>query len=59
MDLYSTKNLSSLVIQEIKEALNNLHYGSVEIYVTNGEITQITKRVIKKTARAGKQANTI
>ena len=46
---YSTKNISSQLLKEIKEALTNLDYGSVEIYVVKNEVTQITKRHIKKT----------
>jgi len=46
---YSTKEISQTLINEIKEALNGLDYGSVEVYIVNGEVTQITKRHIKKT----------
>jgi len=46
---YSTKNISSQLLKEIKEALINLDYGSVEIYVVKNEVTQITRRHIKKT----------
>jgi len=46
---YSTKKISDKLLQEISEALLNLDYGSVEIYVVGGEVTQITKRHIKKT----------
>lgn len=46
---YSTKKISDKLFQEIKEALLNLDYGSVEIFVTEGEVTQITRRHIKKT----------
>lgn len=46
---YSTAKISSKLLQEISEALLGLDYGSVEIYVTNNEVTQITKRHIKKT----------
>ncbi len=47
--VYSTNNISQKLIEEIKEALHDLDYGSVEIYVQDGEVTQITKRHIKKT----------
>jgi hypothetical protein len=46
---YSTTKISDKLLQEISEALQGLDYGSVEIYVTNNEVTQITKRHIKKT----------
>jgi len=46
---YSTKNITQRLIKEICEALRNLDYGSVELYVQNGEVTQITRRHIRKT----------
>jgi len=48
---YSTKKLSEKLFQEIKEALLGLDYGSVEIFVTDSLVTQITRRQIKKTGR--------
>lgn len=42
--------LNSKLIDEIVQALRELGgWGSVEIYVQNGKVTQITKRAIKKT----------
>lgn len=49
MSDYSTGKISEKLLLEVKEALAGLNYGSVEIYVTDGEVTQITKRLIKKT----------
>lgn len=46
---YSTKKVSSKLLQEIEQNLLGLDYGSLEIYVANNEVTQITKRHIKKT----------
>lgn len=41
---------SATLIKDIIEALNNLKgWGSVEIFVQNGRVTQITERAIKKT----------
>lgn len=37
------------IIEEIKEAINNIDFGSVEVIVQNGEVTQISTRIIKKT----------
>lgn len=37
------------IIDEIKEAIENIKYGSVEVIVQNGEVTQISTRIIKKT----------
>lgn len=38
------------LFNEIKEALRNVTYGSIEIFVQNKVITQITVRNIKKTS---------
>lgn len=46
---YSTKKITPTTLKDIQDALANLEYGSVEIYVSDGLITQITKRVITKT----------
>lgn len=48
---YSTKKISDKLLEEIKETLSNLDYGSVEIYVINSEVNQISKRHIKKTSK--------
>ena len=37
------------IIDEIKEAIENIRFGSVEVIVQNGEVTQISTRIIKKT----------
>lgn len=48
---YSTKRISQTLVDEIKRSLKNVEaYGSVEIYVQNGVVTQITVRNIQKTA---------
>lgn len=39
----------SSIIDEIKEAIDNINYGSVEVIVQNGQVTQISTRIIKKT----------
>lgn len=46
---YSTKNVSTELLKEIKEAIHDLDFGSVEIYVANHQVTQITRRHIRKT----------
>ncbi|HUW22093.1 MAG TPA: DUF2292 domain-containing protein [Candidatus Bathyarchaeia archaeon] len=47
--LYSTKSISHHLLEEIIDSLKNLDYGSLEIYVVDHQVTQITKRQIKKT----------
>lgn len=47
---YSTKKISKSLVKEIKSALKGVNnYGSIEIYVQKGVVTQITIRNIKKT----------
>lgn len=42
--------INSQLIDELRQALQELNgWGSLEIYVQNGKVTQITKRAIKKT----------
>ncbi|CAN5280981.1 hypothetical protein BH10PAT1_BH10PAT1_2510 [soil metagenome] len=43
--------VSNAVVAEITKSLKSVQtYGSIEIYVQNGSVTQITVRNIKKTA---------
>lgn len=50
MNNYSTKEVSKELIAEISEAVKNVRgWGSVEIYVQNFKVVQITERSIKKT----------
>ena len=50
MDNYSTKRISKILISEIKKALKSVkNFGSIEIYIQKGLVTQITVRNIKKT----------
>ncbi|OGY10870.1 MAG: hypothetical protein A3F61_00500 [Candidatus Blackburnbacteria bacterium RIFCSPHIGHO2_12_FULL_41_13b] len=44
------KNTSTELINEINTALKGLMWGSVEIYVQNNTVTQITVKNIKKTS---------
>ena len=47
---YSTQKVSESLITEIKNALKSVKcFGSVEIYIQNGVVSQITVRNIKKT----------
>mgnify|MGYP001559800200 CR=1 FL=1 len=43
-------NTKHSLIAEIEEALDAVEFGSVEIYVTDKKVTQITVRNIKKTS---------
>ena len=49
---YSTKNVSQELLGEIEEALKNIRgWGSVEIFVQDFKVVQITERNIKKTTQ--------
>lgn len=47
---YSTKEVTSQLLEEIKNALQSVSYGSIEIYISDDNVTQITTRTIKKTS---------
>ena len=50
MSDYSITNISPKLLLEIKEAIENIKgWGSVEIFVQDSEVVQITERNIKKT----------
>lgn len=47
---YSSKQVSSKLLNEIVEALKNIRgWGSVEIFVQEHKVVQIVERNIKKT----------
>jgi len=47
---YSTQKISPELVNELKVALKSIKgYGSVEIYIQDNTVTQITIRNIKKT----------
>lgn len=48
MSDYSTQKISSKLIDEIVEAIKDKFYGSVEIYIQDNQVIQITERVIRK-----------
>lgn len=55
---YSTKKISQTLVLEIKKALKSVQsYGSVEIYVNDGIVSQISVRNIKKTSHTNGQAS--
>lgn len=52
--LQSTSHATSEVVREILSAIENLRYGSVEIVVHDGRVTQIEKR---EKVRFGQEAS--
>lgn len=53
---YSTLYITDELLQEIKDALQGLGYGSIEIFVQNNAVTQITVRNIKKVSSSSLDA---
>ena len=52
-DNYATKSASPLLVEEVIRAIQSVpSYGSIEIYIQNGKVTQISVRQIKKTSIA-------
>lgn len=48
---YSIKEISPKLMEDVREALSSVpSFGSVEIYIQNGFVTQISVRHIKKTS---------
>ncbi len=50
-DNFATDHISPQLISQIVEAIKNKAYGSVEIYIENYHVTQITERTITKLAK--------
>ena len=55
MKAYSTKSVSSDLLEEIKNALMNIKWGSIEIFVQDSLVVQITERNIKKMSESEKK----
>lgn len=50
MSDYSTKQVSDTLVNEIIDAVKNVRgWGSVEIYIQDNKVVQITERNIRKT----------
>lgn len=56
---FSTQKITPQLITQIIDALKNKAFGSVEIYVENFSVTQITERTITKVARRNNMAKKI
>ena len=48
---FSTLTISPKLLSQIVDSLKNKAYGSVEIYIENFKVTQITERTITKLAK--------
>ncbi len=49
MSDYSTKDISKQLLEELVQSLQNIRgWGSVEIFIQNYSVTQITEKNIKK-----------
>lgn len=47
-----SKNPTTDLLNILSKAMDANMYGSVEVYLEDGQITQITQRIIKKIKRA-------
>ena len=48
---YSTQNVSPYLLEELKRQLESISgFGSLEVYVQAGKVTQISTRHIRKTS---------
>jgi hypothetical protein len=57
---YSTKKINETLILEVVEALKNIRgWGSVEIFVQDYKVVQITERNIKKTTNPDATRRTV
>lgn len=45
---FSTQKITPTLISQVVDALRNKAYGSVEIYIENHKVVQITERTITK-----------
>jgi hypothetical protein len=52
-----SKNPTTDLLNILSKAMDANMYGSVEVYLEDGQITQITQRIIKK-IKQSKQKNT-
>ena len=49
---FSTQQISPKLVSQIIEAIRDKAYGSVEIYIENYNVVQITERTITKVGRS-------
>lgn len=52
---YSTQQISPNLVSKIVDVVRNKAYGSIEIYIENYNVVQITERTITKLARVNKK----
>ena len=48
------KNLAKDLIELLSKAMDNKIYGSIEVYLEEGTITQISQRIIQKVSKPKK-----
>lgn len=51
---YSTREDDNSLLDQIKKALENIKWGSIEIFIQDSMVVQITERNIKKFQEAQK-----
>ena len=50
------KNIAKNLIDILSKAMDNKIYGSIEVYLEEGAITQISQRIIQKVSKPKKLA---
>lgn len=56
MKAYSTKSVTTDLLEEIKKAITNIRWGSIEIFIQDSLVVQITERNIKKMSESEKKS---
>ena len=56
MKAYSTKSVSTDLLEEVKKAISNIRWGSIEIFIQDSLVVQITERNIKKMSESEKKS---
>ena len=55
---YSTKNISQQLVEELVQSIRNIKgWGSIEIFIQDYNVTQITEKNIKKSINNSINAN--
>lgn len=56
---FSTQQITPQLISQLIDAIKNKAYGSVEIYIENYQVTQISERTITKLKKPENKVNEI
>ncbi len=45
---YPKRNVETELVEQVKKAIGNIKWGSIEIFIQDSKVVQITERSIKK-----------